>query len=182
MKKLISVFLFAAPFFLKCSGQSDSKLREIFLNLNYSEDIRTQYAFIENDVNFELQTNKADFMASGEFYAKYIADTDLYPSADSVLVHVLTCNDMSTFFNSETHSCVAIKILYYPDDSILLDAEYSRLDSTINDAIISLIPHWKNHSGATMGAYFLSDDISPFITLDKHTYKNDYLTIEYTVE
>lgn len=179
MTKLAYIFL--VNLITSCYiGQNNYTLEKIFLNLKYSNDIRTMFDSIEKNQNFKLNTPKKYFIEDAGFYAKYIGRSDLYLDADSIIVHILTCNDMGTFFKDGANNCKSLKILYYLKDTSLIKSNYLRLDNIIKSAIVANDPNWKNHEGASKGAYFLSNKIYPFITLDKHTFRGNYLKIEYT--
>jgi hypothetical protein len=178
MIRLFYIFLFAmsTPVF---QGQGSYNLEKVFLDLKYTKDIRTLFDAIEKDPRFKLKTTRENFVQSAEFYAKYIGKTDICTNTDSIIVHIVTCNDMGTFFKPGSSNCKAIKVLYYLKDASAVNTNYQKLNKTIYNAITSDNPDWKNHEGASGGAYFLTDKTYPFITVDKHTYKKNYLAVEY---
>ena len=178
MKGLIYIILFTNTYF--CLGQSDMLLHKIFLDINYTEDIRTLYNNIEKNKNFTLITKREHFLQGAEFYAKYNDTSNIYYGADSLILHVWICNNMNTFFKIGAKNCNEIIVQYYFKDNFLIETNYQRMDSIIKSAIILNNPDWKNQKGATDGAYFLSETDYPYITLSKNRYKKYFLSIGYT--
>lgn len=179
MAKFIFIVLLAMVLPVFQEQKSDA-LEKPFLHLKYMHNIKTLFNEIEKDPNFKLRTSREHFMQGAEFYARYTGKSELYRDADSIIIHALTCNDMSTFFKPEVSGCKSLKVLYYLKDTSAVSANYHRLNVTIKNALILSDSTWKNHEGAARGVYFLTDKIYPFITLDKHTYKSNYLSVTYT--
>jgi len=179
MKKLVYSALFALLATV-CHGQNKDNLEKIFLDLKYTNDIKTLFDSIEKNPNFKLKTNRINFMNSWEFDAKYIGKSEVYTNADSVIISVVTCNDGAAPYNPGEINCKSIKVLYYLKDANAIETNYQRMDGIITSSIASNKPDWKNQTEASKGAYYLTDKPYPFIALDKKTFKGIYLTIRYT--
>ncbi len=182
MRRLFIIILCVA--IVTCSyGQDTNKIKNLFLNLKYSDNIKALFDSVAKDSRFQLKTNRDGFMESAEFSAKFISTCNLFPNADSIILNVVTCNDMNTFFTPGASNCKALKVYYYLKDTSLVQANYNRLDSIITATIKLANPNWKNHEGTSRGAYYLAGDIYPYILLWRSWSKGDkpsYLSILYT--
>jgi hypothetical protein len=160
-------------------GQNRTKMKNQFLGLDYTDNIHVLFDAVERNAEFQLETSRQYFMQSAEFKARYLKASKLYPNADSIILHVLTCNDMGTFSKPGANNCKAIKVLYYLKDTNEIKTNYRRLDSLIKSGIKSSNPEWVNKEGTSDGVYFCGNGIYPFIELDMHSDKYIYLTVEY---
>lgn len=178
MRKIVVPFLFL----ILCFGFSESpktSLHPVFLNLEYKNNIYALFDSISQRSDFQMKYTFAEFKQSAEFYAKYKGQSELYPDADSVIVHVLTCNDMSTFFTAGTISCKSLTVQYYLQDTSMVRIHFARLDSIIQNALRTENPDWVNHPGASKGVYFPTEGFYPFIIMSKHNYKKNYISVEF---
>jgi hypothetical protein len=172
------IFLFLS--FTKVNGQNFS---DLFLNINYTENIKSIFDSVEHNPKFLLYYDKNVFLESAEFAAKYIDTNHIYSNADSVVLHVITCNDMNTFFTPGAKNCKTAKVIYYLKDTLSLNEAFFRLDNLILKAIHDSNPQWeynkKNYSLFSR-YYQLTKEDSPNIFLTKHiSIKHHYLTLEY---
>lgn len=162
-----------------CFGQTNGELKSIFLDIDYSNKITKLFDDIGNNPKFKLMTSRESFLRTADFQAKYLSKKGIQIDCDSVICHVYSCDDVSTFFKPEAKNCKVVKINYYFTTSRMMETNFSKLDSLVNATVLAAYPDWKNRDGAAKGVYFLTANFYPFITIDKHLTSENYLSISY---
>lgn len=179
--KLTAILLLFTSTMFQLAYRNEDSIAKVFFDLNLSSDINELFSQVEQSDEFALEFSKKELELSGEFRAKYIGDSNIYSNADSVKLLAVVCENMNPFLEQGRSSCVEASIIYYLNQETSIDTEFDRIKRRIEKSILHVDPNWKNHSGAGSGVYFLTNNPSPVIIVDKSTYSKQYISIRHYI-